>query len=172
MDDGERSICGLASAFSSLHFAEALDTIDDKLDKFLAELERTCCDTLSPFLLDHFGNPPGVELKPDGSKVTASDVEAERILSELVATLLPHAAFLGEESAPCGSQEAQAMFASELLVVCDPIDGTSNFIAGKRCFYSLIAVCCKIGAQHVPVAAAVLAPALDELYITLSLIHI
>jgi len=61
------------------------------------------------------------EMKPDGSQVTAGDRAAERVLQAGLARLWPGDGFLGEEGGRA---------AGEATWVCDPIDGTSNFVAG------------------------------------------
>lgn len=62
--------------------------------------------------------------------LTEVDGECEDAIRSTVSTAFPHHAFLGEETA--GSREAinEALLTPGWLWVVDPIDGTTNFVAG------------------------------------------
>jgi histidinol-phosphatase len=91
-----------------------------------------------------------VEIKPDGSPVSATDKKIERLLRELLAEHRPDDRVLGEEEGDTGS--------GDRCWVLDPIDGTSSFVAGRRAWGSLIAL--EIGGG--PVAGMVTMPALGR----------
>ncbi len=73
-----------------------------------------------------------VEIKSDGSPVSATDRLIERLLRELLAEHRPADRIIGEEGGDTGS--------GARCWVLDPIDGTSSFIAGRRAWGSLIAL--------------------------------
>ena len=91
-----------------------------------------------------------VEIKPDGSPVSATDKLIERMLRELLAEHRPDDRVLGEEEGDTGS--------GDRCWVLDPIDGTSSFVAGRRAWGSLIAL--EIGGA--PAAGMVTMPALGR----------
>ncbi len=71
--------------------------------------------------------------------VTIADREAEAILTQGLARLLPEAAIVGEEA--CHADAALLDRLGETLCwIVDPLDGTNNFAAGKAPFGILIAL--------------------------------
>lgn len=71
--------------------------------------------------------------------VTIADHEAEQILSEGLASLLPDAAIVGEEA--CAADPAVFdRLGNKLCWIVDPLDGTNNFAAGKPPFGVLVAL--------------------------------
>ncbi|HSV73080.1 MAG TPA: inositol monophosphatase [Chthonomonadales bacterium] len=102
--------------------------------------------------LEHWGRIE-VELKPDTSMVTAADRETEQLVEERLAAAYPGYAFVGEEYGWRGPRDAP-------IWACDPIDGTTNFVAGLPHW------CVSVGLLHrgVPELGAVYLPVLDELY--------
>lgn len=109
--------------------------------------------------LPHFRQPGlRVENKHDDSPVTIADRQAEAAIRAHIAAQRPCDAWLGEES---GSAEGS----SGLGWIVDPIDGTRNFVRGVPLWGTLVA-CARLQAQGDPevLAAAVLFPALDEMY--------
>lgn len=87
--------------------------------------------------------PQASRRKGEGDFVTASDVAIERRLVRFLLARHPTHGFVGEETRPVRPD-------AELVWVCDPIDGTSNFARGLRTCAS--AVACVWRGQ--PVAAA------------------
>lgn len=85
-----------------------------------------------------------VRRKGRGDFVTTLDLRAERRLQRALATLLPEAGFLGEET-PSHALDR------ELVWVVDPIDGTSNFANGLPHF----AVAVALLAARTPLLAAI-----------------
>jgi 3'(2'), 5'-bisphosphate nucleotidase len=94
--------------------------------------------------------------KPDGSPVCQADLRAEQLIVARLAALLPGVAVIAEESFAPDSGPVPERF---LLV--DPLDGTREFLAGHRDFTVNIALI--EGGD--PVAGAICAPALDQLYV-------
>ncbi|MBN8941608.1 MAG: 3'(2'),5'-bisphosphate nucleotidase CysQ [Rhizobiales bacterium] len=95
--------------------------------------------------------------KADGSPVTAADQEAEEIILEGLAALLPGVPVLAEESAAAGKRPAT----TDLFVAVDPLDGTREFIARNGEFTVNIGL---VSAGN-PVAGIVYAPARHRLWI-------
>lgn len=91
-----------------------------------------------------------VEVKPDGSPVSATDKLIERLLRELLAEHRPDDRIIGEEEGDSGS--------GPRCWVLDPIDGTSAYVAGRRAWGTLIAL--EIDGE--PVAGMVSMPALGR----------
>lgn len=87
------------------------------------------------------------------SVVTEADLAAERYLFERIRARFPHDGFLGEET---GFHPGR----SGRVWVVDPLDGTSNYVAGLPWFGVMLAAI-----EHgEPQLAVMRLPALDELY--------
>ena len=71
--------------------------------------------------------------------VTIADREAEAILSEGLARLLPEAAIVGEEAAHADPAVLDRL-GDALCWIIDPLDGTNNFAEGKAPFGVLVAL--------------------------------
>lgn len=71
--------------------------------------------------------------------VTVADHEAEAILNERLAALLPEAALVGEEAAHADASVLERL-GDGLCWIIDPLDGTNNFAAGKPPFGVLVAL--------------------------------
>ena len=71
--------------------------------------------------------------------VTVADHEAEAILTERLAALLPEAAIVGEEAAHDDPSVLDHL-SRPLTWIVDPLDGTNNFAAGKPPFGVLVAL--------------------------------
>jgi histidinol-phosphatase len=83
-------------------------------------------------LRDFTGSPLVFTEKPDGSPVTATDPEIEAALRAIVAEERPGDAFLGEEVGATGSGPRRW--------IVDGIDGTIEFVAGRRGWSTQIAL--------------------------------
>lgn len=102
-----------------------------------------------------FRSDPRIWSKAGGSPVTEADMEVDAFLHRELRAARPDYGWLSEETRDDGSRhECDAVF------VIDPIDGTKAFIAGDDCWCVSLAVV--RGGR--PVAAALYAPARDELY--------
>lgn len=82
--------------------------------------------------LAYFQTGASVELKSDGSPVTAADRGAERLIRALIAETFPGEAILGEEEG--GSLTVR----NRTGWVVDPIDGTKSFVCGVPLYSTLI----------------------------------
>lgn len=71
--------------------------------------------------------------------VTVADTEAEVILAEGLARILPEAAIVGEEAVH-GDPALMERLGDSLCWIIDPVDGTNNFAAGRPPFGILIAL--------------------------------
>ncbi len=128
-----------------------LDVVTRARDAVMASLDR-----LRPRLVGASGRVE-VEAKPDGTPVTAIDHETDERLAQDLATAFPYHGVLSEE------RETRAP-ATEWTWIIDPIDGTSNFIAGLP--YWCVSVALAYGG--VPVLGIVDAPALDRRYVAIT----
>jgi fructose-1,6-bisphosphatase/inositol monophosphatase family enzyme len=71
--------------------------------------------------------------------VTIADREAEAMLAEALARLMPEAAIVGEEAAHADPSIMDRL-GDSLCWIIDPLDGTNNFAAGKPPFGILLAL--------------------------------
>lgn len=92
--------------------------------------------------------------KDDASPLTEADLRADRVIREGLETHFPGIFILSEESVSSGSHAASCFF------LVDPLDGTKEFIKRNDEFTVNIALV----QDGKPVAAVVLAPALNELF--------
>ena len=96
------------------------------------------------------------DYKADGSPVTAADLAADELIRDCLKRNLPELPVVTEESCAGGSPVNADRF-----VLVDPLDGTKEFIQGRSEFTVNIALI-----KHgTPVAGAVYAPALHQLYV-------
>ncbi len=82
--------------------------------------------------LDHFGSA-AVELKGDGSEVTAADRAAEELVRKSLAEAFPEDGIVGEEGQDVPSRSGRRW-------IVDPIDGTRSFACGVPLYAVLIAL--------------------------------
>jgi 3'(2'), 5'-bisphosphate nucleotidase len=96
------------------------------------------------------------DYKADGSPVTAADLAADETIRDCLTRNLPELPVVTEESC-AGAAPVKA----DRFVLVDPLDGTKEFIQGRSEFTVNIALI-----DHGrPVAGAVYAPALHQLYV-------
>jgi histidinol-phosphatase len=121
----------------------------------LVALARRAATAPAEMILAGFRNPQlQVDLKADGSVVTASDRESERLIRQIVASAGPWP-LLGEEF---GLGELPIAESSHRWVL-DPIDGTLGYTRGLPTFGTLLAFestepqRALVGAIHLPAAA-------------------
>lgn len=92
-------------------------------------------------ILPHYQSLAASEIdeKAADDLVTVADREAEALLTERLAALLPEAAVVGEEAV---FEDATVMerLKDRLCWIVDPVDGTNNFAAGKPPFGVLVAL--------------------------------
>ena len=96
-----------------------------------------------------------IDVKPgDANFVTYYDITVQEFLKRELLTLFPTARFIGEESGE------DAFEGGELIIVVDPIDGTTNFIRGTN--HSCVSI--GILKNKEPYIAVVYDPFKDELF--------
>lgn len=92
-------------------------------------------------ILPHYQSLTASEIdnKAVDDVVTVADREAEAMLTERLAALLPEAAVVGEEAV---FEDASVMerLKDGLCWIVDPLDGTNNFAAGKPPFGVIVAL--------------------------------
>jgi fructose-1,6-bisphosphatase/inositol monophosphatase family enzyme len=81
-----------------------------------------------------------VEEKSPGEVVTAADREAEGLITPLLKSLRPDAVVVGEEATAADPSLLQAVHNEATAWLVDPLDGTSNFVAGSRRFAVMVAL--------------------------------
>ena len=109
-----------------------------KLDHAVAELLR---DVGRSVVFTRFRKLAAGEVheKTPGEIVTAVDHEAEEILTERLAALLPESRVIGEEACEDDPSLIEGLDRGIVWLV-DPLDGTANFAAGKPPFGLIIAL--------------------------------
>lgn len=73
-----------------------------------------------------------IDEKEPGDFVTVADRESERYLTGLLQEAYPEALIVGEEGVFLGSSTLDDLATAPHAFVIDPIDGTRNFVNGKR----------------------------------------
>ncbi len=95
-----------------------------------------------------------VEMKPDNTPVTTTDLEVETLIRNMIADRYPDHGVIGEEH-PDSATNAECVW------VIDPIDGTRSFIAGRPVFGTLIA----LAIDEAPVLGVVDIPITQERWV-------
>ncbi len=103
-----------------------------------------------------FGRSPEVWTKGDSSPVSEADLAVDRFLGEHLRAARPDYGWLSEETA-----DNPARLDCRRLFIVDPIDGTRAFIRGDEDWTVSLAVV----EDGRPIAAAVLCPPRDELFL-------
>jgi myo-inositol-1(or 4)-monophosphatase len=106
--------------------------------------------------LSMFGSPIRNWIKGHSSPVCEADIAADRLLRERLAGERPAYGWLSEESV-----DDPARLQARRVWIVDPIDGTRGFIAGHPDW----AVSAALVEDGRPIAAALFAPASDELFL-------
>ncbi|WP_440958835.1 3'(2'),5'-bisphosphate nucleotidase CysQ [Oceanicaulis sp. LC35] len=126
------------------------------LDALARSFGQICLEAAIP-VMEVYESDFTAEQKADKSPVTEADKRAEIIILKALAELMPDVPVLAEESFEAGIRPSVE---DEFLLV-DPVDGTKEFIAKRGEFTINIALI----RNGVPVAGAVFAPALNQLYL-------
>lgn len=111
-------------------------------------------DASRALIRSRFRRNAEVEMKPDNTPVTATDLEVETLIRGMIADRYPTHGVIGEE------HPASAASADHVWVI-DPIDGTRSFIAGRPVFGTLIA----LTVDTVPVLGVVDIPITQERWV-------
>ena len=129
-------------------FFERLLPSVQEAGKLVMEIFRQGCD---------------VTTKGDGSPVTEADRRAEEIIITALSELAPNVPFVAEEAA---TSAAFTTLGQEFFLV-DPLDGTKEFINGRDEFTINVGLI----RNTRPCFGLIYAPALSQIYITLSSDH-
>jgi len=100
------------------------------IDRVAAVLEEVAAEVIEP----RFENlaDDDVEEKAPRELVTTADTESERLLVHRLGELLPGVPVVGEEGTwQDGSTPANVLAEEPRVWLVDPVDGTSNFVAGS-----------------------------------------
>ena len=81
-----------------------------------------------------------VQEKSPGEVVTLADREAEALISPALRGIRPDAIVIGEEATAANPGLLDALQSETTVWVVDPLDGTSNFIAGTHKFAVMVAL--------------------------------
>ena len=123
------------------------------LDQFTA-FAHLLADAAGRIILPYFESSLAVETKADKTPVTKADREAEEAMRGLIEQEFPDHAIYGEEG-------GEKKTISEYTWVLDPIDGTKAFIAGRKEWGTLIALC----SDGVPILGILNQPATGERWV-------
>lgn len=104
------------------------------MDTAFLTFAHALADAAGDIIRPHFGAHGDIEDKADKSPVTIADKLAEKAIRALIDQHYPDHAIYGEE-------HGQKKTISEYTWVIDPIDGTRAFIAGRKEWGTLIALC-------------------------------
>jgi histidinol-phosphatase len=107
--------------------------VDSTLDERIAPVAELA-HLMGEVALRHYRSRLVVEIKGDGSPVTAADRAAEMAAREWVHRYFPEDGVLGEEF---GEERPGA----RRRWIIDPIDGTKSFVRGTPLWGSLVALC-------------------------------
>jgi myo-inositol-1(or 4)-monophosphatase len=105
------------------------------------------------------GSPLKTWVKEHNSPVSEVDIAVNQLLKERLATIVPEAGWLSEES-----EDGPARLTASRVWIVDPIDGTRSFIAGRPDW--TISVALVEGRR--PVVAALYAPMSEELFLAVA----
>jgi histidinol-phosphatase len=101
----------------------------------------------------HFRREPEARRKPDGSWVTQGDWETEAQIRLRIARSFPDHNVLGEEEGLTRAGGGEPLEDAPTWVI-DPIDGTSNYVAGIPLWATLVGLMidgeCVVGVAHAP----------------------
>jgi fructose-1,6-bisphosphatase/inositol monophosphatase family enzyme len=81
-----------------------------------------------------------VHEKAPGELVTIADQESERLLTEGLMRLLPGSVVVGEEAVAADERVLDRLAGDGAVWLVDPVDGTSNFAAGREPFAVMVAL--------------------------------
>lgn len=123
------------------------------VDRALVDIAADLVQRAGEITLEYFRSAElGLELKSDGTPVTAADKAAERFLRDELAARFPDDSVLGEE-------EGAAPGTSGRRWIIDPIDGTKAFSHGVPLYSTLLA----LDDEHGPAVGVIGLPALGEI---------
>lgn len=104
--------------------------------------------------------------KPDFTLLTDFDLACEDSLKNIYSLHAPKGTFLGEETSATDDSFTNSVFSQDFIFVCDPIDGTWNFVHGEKWFSPAVGTFCRSDKGYFPCHGFVLFPARNEHYFT------
>lgn len=122
-------------------------------DEFLTTAKRAA-KKAGKLIMKYYGTKVKKTLKADKSIVTNADLEAEKVIMEIIGNKYPHHAILSEEYGYKGKKD------SEYLWCVDPLDGTTNFSMRNPFFNVSIALL----KNKSPILGVVYYPPQDEIF--------
>jgi myo-inositol-1(or 4)-monophosphatase len=101
---------------------------------------RRCAEEGGRLALERFRAPQDVSVKGRGNLVTATDVDVERLIQDILRQEYPEHAVLSEETAHL-QPRTSSLEASGWTWIVDPIDGTRNYVSGIPFWCVNVALC-------------------------------
>lgn len=131
------------------------------VDNYSSELEAACefAARGARVALSYYGRDPEAKIKRDGTWVTEADWAAEEEIRRSIASSFPQHNVLGEEHGLKAAGGGSPVEGAPTWII-DPIDGTTNFMAGIPIWATLVA----LQAEGMSVVGVVDARALGEVY--------
>ncbi|MEE8333183.1 MAG: inositol monophosphatase [Alphaproteobacteria bacterium] len=107
----------------------------------IARVEEIMRDIADSEIMSRFRTLDDDEVwhKKPGDIATIADIESERRLVEALCALLPGSIVIAEEMAQHKDDIARLLTGADPVWIIDPIDGTSNFAAGRDRFAVIVA---------------------------------
>ena len=133
---------------------------DEDFSELAMALIRTA-QSAGELILRYRNSTSQITYKDDGSPVTDADRAAEEMILNDMARLVPGIVVVAEESA---SVIGDALDPDKPFFLVDPLDGTKEFVRGGKDFTVNIALI----RDRQPVFGLIYAPALECLYMTMS----
>lgn len=112
-----------------------------KLDA--ARVARLIAEAAAIEIMPRFHNLAAADIREKsapGDLVTVADEAMERRLANTLRELLPRSVVIGEESAAADPAVHHLIAGDDPVWVIDPLDGTSNFVAGRAAFGVIVAL--------------------------------
>ena len=117
----------------------------------ISEFIYFLADNAKQITMSGFKSPLTIKRKEDGSPVTKFDINAEKVIIDLISAKYPNHNIVAEEK---GSKNCN----SDYTWIIDPIDGTKSYIIGRPLWGTLIGLTFK----SKPIIGLADFPALDE----------
>ena len=111
------------------------------------DVARRCAEEGGRLALERFRRPQDVSVKGRGNLVTATDVDVERLIQDILTREYPEHAVLSEETAHLEARGSKLEPRTSKLEergwmwVVDPIDGTRNYVSGIPFWCVNVALC-------------------------------
>jgi fructose-1,6-bisphosphatase/inositol monophosphatase family enzyme len=106
----------------------------DRVEEIIREVSASVIEPRFTVL-----DPDEIHEKSPGELVTVADQEAERLLTRRLGEILPGVPVVGEEATAADPALVHALDGRQAWLV-DPLDGTSNFIAGSPDWAVMVAL--------------------------------